>query len=648
MSFMALSTTFLGFHVKFRPFAKTYIMRGIYGSGRMRTEDGSIIQECFDGKPEAFGLLVDKYKGGIFAFVYGRLGRLQDAQDVTQEVFIEAYRGLHSLRRWESFVFWLYRIARNLCVDWIKAESRRPDSEFIEDQDPNVLESPSLDSYREGQLGESLKEALDALPETYREVLMLHYFGGMAIKEIARAVGASPAAIGKRLSRARSQLREEMIAMMDTAFEGQRLQASFTFRVVEAIKRIKIHPMPRMAGLPWGLSLAAGIIVTVLSLNPHVSITSDIAMPAGSPLSAQAKALEAGEIAVDILKASEISIIASKQGSDNGAKPQNTFSPAPQRDEGGKWTKKTGMSKGKFGLSTCAVDGIIYTIGGTGRSYDPVPDVEAYDPAADIWVKKADMPTARWGLSASAVDGIIYTIGGGSDQNTPLSTVEAYDPAADTWTSKADMPTARIGISTSVVDGIIYAIGGFKHQQEGAELSAVEAYNPVTDTWVTKVDMPTARGWLSTSVVNGIIYAIGGGGAGPHSNVEAYDPTMDTWIQKEDMPTARSGLSASVVDGIIYAIGGNIGGEAGFKIATVEAYNPAEDTWTPKADMPTARIALSTSVVNGYVYAIGGWSQVPNEPTNAVEEFDPGTPSGGKAVEPTGKLPTKWGHVKSD
>ena len=43
----------------------------------MRTEDGNIIQECFDGKPEAFGLLVDKYKGGIFAFVYGRLGHLQ-------------------------------------------------------------------------------------------------------------------------------------------------------------------------------------------------------------------------------------------------------------------------------------------------------------------------------------------------------------------------------------------------------------------------------------------------------------------------------------------------------------------------------------------------------------------------------------------
>ncbi len=626
-------------------------MRGIYRSGRMRTEDGSIIQECFDGKPEAFGLLVDKYKGGIFAFVYGRLGRLQDAQDVTQEVFIEAYRGLHSLRRWESFVFWLYRIARNLCVDWLKAESRRPDSEFIEDQDPNVLESPSLDSYREGKLGESLREALDALPDTYREVLMLHYFGGMAIKEIARAVGASPDAIGKRLSRARSQLREEMVAMMDTAFEGQRLQAGFTFRIVEAVKRIKINPMPRMAGLPWGLSLAAGIIVTVLSLNPHVSITSDIAMPTGSPLSAQAKGLEAGEIAVDIMKASEISIIASKQGDDNGAKLQNTFSPAPQKDEGGKWTEKTGMSKAKFGLSTSAVDGIIYAIGGGGSGLDPVPEsVEAYNQAADIWVKKADMPTARWGLSTSVVDGIIYAIGGTSDVNTALSTVEAYDPAKDIWMEKADMPTARYWLSTSVVDGKIYAIGGRTRGVAGAELATVEAYDPKMDRWETKKDMPTAKAAISTSVVDGIIYAVGGNAGGENlPNVEAYDPTADEWIQKEDMPTSRAALSTSVVDGIIYAIGGNTGEGDGIRIATVEAYDPAKDTWMKKADMPTARGWLSTSLVNGHIYAIGGWSQVaPKGPTNVVEEFDPGTPPGGKAVEPTDKLPTKWGEVKSN
>ena len=53
----------------------------------MRTEDGHIIHRCLNGEPEAFGLLVDKYKEGIYAFVYARLQDFRDAQDVTQEVF---------------------------------------------------------------------------------------------------------------------------------------------------------------------------------------------------------------------------------------------------------------------------------------------------------------------------------------------------------------------------------------------------------------------------------------------------------------------------------------------------------------------------------------------------------------------------------
>ncbi len=611
----------------------------------MRTEDGSIIHRCLNGEPEAFGILVDKYKEGIYAYAHTKLRDFRDAQDVTQEVFVRAYRDLRSLRRWESFAFWLYRIASARCKLCVRTQSRRVDQDFIEDQDPEALEAKSMSAYRYDRVRESLQESMDSLPETYREVLMLHYFGGMTIKDIARAIGISPGAVGMRLSRARAQLKEEMNAMMDTAFEGQRLPAGFTFRIVEAVKRIKIEPMPRMAGLPWGLSLAAGIIVTVLSLNPHVSMTSDTAMPAGSPLSAEAKMLEAGEIAVDIMKTSEISIIASKQGSDNSAK-QNTFSPAPQKDEGGKWTKKAGMTIARYSLSTNTVDGIIYAIGGSTGGFPGqiLKSVEAYNPVDDVWERKSDMPSKRFGFSASVVDGIIYAIGGSSDGDIAVSTVEAYDPATDKWEKKANMPTPRALLSTSVVDGIIYAIGGGPRVQEGW-LATVEAYDPVMDTWEKKADMLTARKNLSTSAVDGIIYAIGGGAGGDLANVEAYDPKADKWIRKADMPTARGGgLFTSVVDGVIYAIGGDIGGDT--RIATVEAYDTAKDTWTKKPDMPTPRGWLSTSVVEGKVYAIGGWA--PGGPTNVVEEFDPGPTSQSKAVEPKDKLPTKWGEVKSD
>ena len=271
----------------------------------MRTDDGRIVQECLNGESTAFGILVDRYKAGIYAFVYDKLRNFHDAQDVTQEVFLQAYCNLRSLRRWESFGFWLYRIARNQCGKWIRTQSRRLDRKFIEDQDSESLESSSLKSYRDSQLNESLREALDSLPESYREALILQYFGGMNSSEIARVIGVSPTAIRMRLSRARAQLKEEMTAMVDTAFEGQRLQATFTFRIVEAVRRIKIHPMPRITGLPWGLSLTAGIICAILNFNPRLNVFNPMDAHVESALPGRAKALKTGEIPVDILKVSQ-------------------------------------------------------------------------------------------------------------------------------------------------------------------------------------------------------------------------------------------------------------------------------------------------------------------------------------------------------
>jgi RNA polymerase sigma-70 factor (ECF subfamily) len=247
----------------------------------MQTEDGCIIQDCLNGKPEAFGMLVDKYKEGVYAFVYAQLRDFRDAQDVTQEVFLQAYRDLHSLRRWESFCFWIYRIAYRCCAQCFRARAKRIDREFIDDQNPDLIDVPSLESYRADKLNESVREALDSLPEAYREVLLLHYFGGMTSRDIAEALGISPTAVLKRLSRARGHLKKEMIAMMGTAFHEQRLRIGFTFRIVESVKRTKINPMPRMTGLPWGLSLATGIIITVLCLNQHLSMPSDLIISKG-------------------------------------------------------------------------------------------------------------------------------------------------------------------------------------------------------------------------------------------------------------------------------------------------------------------------------------------------------------------------------
>jgi len=85
---------------------------------------------------------------------------------------------------------------------------------------------------------ESLHEALDSLPDIYREVLTLHYLGGISGEQIARILSIPYATVRQRLSRARAQLREEILAMVSETYEQQRLKASFTFRIVEMVKRI--------------------------------------------------------------------------------------------------------------------------------------------------------------------------------------------------------------------------------------------------------------------------------------------------------------------------------------------------------------------------------------------------------------------------
>jgi RNA polymerase sigma factor (sigma-70 family) len=285
----------------------------------VRTEDGYIIHRCLNGDSNAFGFLVDKYKAGVYAFAYERLHNFHDAEDISQEVFVKAYKSLRTLKRWDSFASWLYRITLNLCRNWIRAQSSRPDREFTEDQDPEVLEAHSRNTYRQELAYQSVGEALDSLPEMYSQALTLHYFGGMTSMEIAKFTGVSPSAIRMRLRRARSLLKEEILTMMNTEYEQQRLQASFTFRILEAVKRVRIHPAPRTAGLPWGLSLATGIIVTFLTLTPQPSIISRVATATGSPLPVETKVLKTGEIPVDVLEASEIPILASKRGDGDSA-----------------------------------------------------------------------------------------------------------------------------------------------------------------------------------------------------------------------------------------------------------------------------------------------------------------------------------------
>jgi len=507
----------------------------------MRTDDGHIIRECLNGDSASFGLLVDKYKAGIFALALSILHDFHDAEDITQEVFIKAYKCLKTLKRWDSFVIWLRSTTINLCKDKLREQSRHRDVP-INEQTPKVIENASLDSYRDEQSSswrnealDSMNKALSSLPEQYQQVLTLHYLGGMSGEEISKFLSVSHATVRQRLSRAREHLKAEVLAMMGETFEQQRLQATFTFRIVEMVKRIKINPVSTIKNLPWGLSLATGIIIAVMSFNPIMISFNHIGTPIYSPLPVESKILKVGEIPVDVVKTSNIAILSSKIGKGNGGEPkkpdmQNALSMAPQ-GKGGTWTTKASMPTARISFPTSVVDGIIYAIGGCKGWGDALSVVEAYNPSTNIWTKKANMSTPRSWFYTATVKRKIYAFGGWDGSHT-ISTVEAYDPATNIWTRKADMPTERALASTAVVNDIIYVIGGSADTVHS--ISTVEAYDPATDTWSKKVDMPTARwGVVAAPNADGNIYAIGGemDNSTPSYAVEVYDPTTDTWTK---------------------------------------------------------------------------------------------------------------------
>ena len=165
----------------------------------MYTEDGYFIRQCLSGETGAFSFLIEKYKAAIYSLAYSKVGNLHDAQDIAQEVFIKAYRRLSTLKRTDKFRPWIYAITSNICTGFLRRQSNRPDSEYAEDIDEDILEQPSVSAHQNELNHQLLREALSELPEIYRQVISLYYLGGMKGREIAVFLGLSPKTVETRL-----------------------------------------------------------------------------------------------------------------------------------------------------------------------------------------------------------------------------------------------------------------------------------------------------------------------------------------------------------------------------------------------------------------------------------------------------------------
>lgn len=180
----------------------------------MEIDDRKIIESFLDGDEEAFSWLVKKYARPVFNFVYQFVGNFQNAEDITQEAFVKAWKNIKIFNRKKSFKTWLYIIAKNTTYDYLKKKKTIPFSNFQDEEGNNRLENISDDSIlpedfeSRKNFGKELQNKLGNLPEIYRSIIILHYKEDFSLRETSLILGEPYNTIKSRYRRALEKLKE--------------------------------------------------------------------------------------------------------------------------------------------------------------------------------------------------------------------------------------------------------------------------------------------------------------------------------------------------------------------------------------------------------------------------------------------------------
>lgn len=190
------------------------------GVGVMQT-DTTLIARCQKADIAAFNEIVARYKGKIYNYLYRMTGSAEDAEDLTQEVFVRMYTNIHTFRAEASLSTWLFRIAGNLCVDAFRRKKKERSLVssldtplYSDDEDSNATRDvPDMTTAPETllsrkELGGQIEIALKKLPPKLRSAVILHDIEGLAYEEIATVEKIPLGTVKSRIFNARVALRE--------------------------------------------------------------------------------------------------------------------------------------------------------------------------------------------------------------------------------------------------------------------------------------------------------------------------------------------------------------------------------------------------------------------------------------------------------
>ncbi len=168
-----------------------------------------------NGSQEAYKELIERFGSSLLGYFYRNTGKLDDAEDLVQDVFMRVVKGLKRYNEQEKFHLWLFRIAHNLLIDYwrkhrIKLESEIDDTQSVFSKNVASKDIDPASALSNRELYDKLQDALDKLPASQKEVLLMRYFSGLSFEEISEINGTP---IGTSLARAHRGL-EKLKSML--------------------------------------------------------------------------------------------------------------------------------------------------------------------------------------------------------------------------------------------------------------------------------------------------------------------------------------------------------------------------------------------------------------------------------------------------
>lgn len=179
--------------------------------------DNQLVEAAKAGDSKAFEELVRRYQGMVYSLAYRMVGDPDNAADLSQDAFLNAWRGLGKFDARSSFSTWLYRLTSNACIDFLRREKRRTAlSMTVEDEEgerqaefPDERYAPHRALEKE-EARSALERALAALSPEHRQVLLLREAEGLSYARIAQILEVEEGTVKSRLARARLSLRDRL------------------------------------------------------------------------------------------------------------------------------------------------------------------------------------------------------------------------------------------------------------------------------------------------------------------------------------------------------------------------------------------------------------------------------------------------------